>query len=203
MLFLVVINEEKCPFDDVKIIASKQLTQNGDVLDFEHCGLKVTVPEGAIEEDYCVEIQVAVSLFGPFHVPSDCRPVSPYVWIAANYLFKRKLQIEFQHHADVSDTSKLCILKACCSKFSICQMHITTQDHYVISDTVCTLYTNHFCSYCLASKSDQVADRIIAYHYLPEDYKLANTFRAEICFCYDLSICKEVKFNHTHANTLT
>ena len=139
MLFLVVINEEKCPFDDVKIIASKQLTQNGDVLDFEHCGLKVTVPEGAIEEDYCVEIQVAVSLFGPFHVPSDCRPVSPYVWIAANYLFKRKLQIEFQHHADVSDTSKLCILKACCSKFSIRQMHITTQDHYVISDTVCTL----------------------------------------------------------------
>ena len=199
ILFLVM-NKEQCPFDGSETVISKQFSHNGGVMDIKHCGLKVIVPERAIEDD-CVEIQAAVSLFGPFDVPRDCRPVSPYLWIAANYVFKRKLRIEFQHHADVSsteDASNLCVLKACCTNVSIRQMYVTTVDHYVISDKVCTLLTDHFCSYCLASKSDQVADRIIAYHYLPADYKLASTFKAEICFCYDLNICKEVKFNYIH-----
>lgn len=159
------------------------------------------IPKGAIE-GHCVEIEVAVSLFGPFDIPSDFHPVSPYVWIApvspAGYVFKKQLQIEFQHFADVSDSnniSKLCVLKASCTTCSTHhpKMHMTAWNcHFDIDDTVCTLFTNHFCSYCLASKSVQVPDRIVAYHYLPNDYELADTFRAEICFCYDLSICKEV-----------
>ena len=182
-------------------MVSQQFTCDGGVMDIKYYGFKLIVPKGAIE-DYCVEIKVAVSLFGPFDIPSNFHPVSPYVWITAvspaDYVFKKQLQIEFQHHADVSelkDISKLCVLKASCTTCSTHhpKMHMTTWNcHFDISDTVCTLFTNHFCSYCLASKSDQIPNRIIAYHYLPENYESADTFRAEICFCYDLSICKEV-----------
>ena len=124
------------------------------------------------------------------------------MWIAtvspADYVFKKQLQLKFQHHADVSNLnsiSKLCVLKASCTTCSTRhpKMHMTEwKCHFDVGETVCTLFTNHFCSYCLASKSVQVPDRIIAYHYLPKNYELADTFRAEICFCYELSVCKEV-----------
>ena len=103
------------------------------------------------------------------------------------------------HHADVSNVeniSKLCVLKACYSKRNAHhpKMYMTiSNDRYIISDTTFTLFTNHFCSYCLATNDKQIPNRIVAYHYLSKDYTTADTFRAEICFCYDLSICKEVK----------
>ena len=202
MFVILATNQEQCPFKD-SIMVSKQFTCDGGVMDVKHYGLKVIVPKGAIDtEDPCVEIKVAESLFGPFDIPSDCHPVSPYVWIAAvspaDYVFRKQLRVEFQHHADISnveDISKLCVLKASCTKCHTHhpKIHMTTWNyHFDISDTVCTLFTTHFCSYCLASKSDQVPDRIMVYHYLSENYKSADTFRAEICFCYDLNICKEV-----------
>lgn len=196
-MFLAIKNEQ-CPFEDSTIF-SKKITSDGGVMVIEEYGLIVTVPEGAIEsESDCIEIRAAASLFGPFDIPENCHPVSPYVWIAADYIFKKQLQIEIQHHADVTnfkDKSQFCILKASCIE---CNTHyskmdiMTTENHHDISDTVCTLFTNHFCSYCLVSKNDQMPDRIIAYHYLPEDFVSADSFRAEVCFCYDLNICKQV-----------
>ena len=63
----------------------------------DNYGLKVTVPKGAIEH-HCVEIQVAASLLGPFNISKSYHPVSPYIWIAAGYVFKKEIRIEFQHH---------------------------------------------------------------------------------------------------------
>ena len=195
-------NQEPCPLLN-NDISSKIFTSSGGVMIIEEYGIKVTVPFEAIEDHCMVEIQAAASLFGPFAIPNDYRPVSPYIWLGANYTFKKPIQVEFEHHADTSnskDISQLCVLKASCTKCNshYHKMHKITQDnHYDISDSVCTLFTDHFCSYCLADESDksderQIPDRIVAYHYLPEDFKLADIFRAELCFCYDLSICKKV-----------
>ena len=198
---LLVINgeQEECPFSGSKI-TSKEIICDGGIMVLDHYGVKITIPKGAIENTP-VEIQVSASLLGPFDIPSDCHPVSPYVWIAANYEFKKHIQIEFQHHADVStfkDTTKFCILKASCSHCTHHhQLHMTEWNClYDISDTVCTLFTTHCCSICLAKKSDNIPDRIVAYHYLPENYDTADTFKAEVCFCYDLNICKEVESTH-------
>ena len=194
-----VVNKEQCPFKYSNIV-TRQFSSDGGIMDIEEYGVRVTVPKGAIE-DHCVEIQAAASLFGPFIIPHDCHPVSPYVWIAADYVFKKQLQVNIEHHADITnlkDESQLCILKTCCSECSThdhhSEAHIMTKwnEQFNINDTVCTLFTNHFCSQCLVSKNDQIPDRIIAYHYLPDDYKFADSFRAELCFCYDLSICKKV-----------
>ena len=193
----IVNNQEPCPLIHSDI-SSKKFTSNGGVLTIEEYGVKVTVPSGAIEDHYVVEIQAAASLFGPFAIPNDCHPVSAYVWLGAKYKFKKPIQVEFEHHADISNPeniSQLCMLKASCTKCNshYHNMHKITQDnHYDISDSVCTLFTDHFCSYCLAVESVQIPDRIVAYHYLPEDYESLNKFRAEVCFCYDLSICKKV-----------
>ena len=167
----------------------------------EEYGVTVNVPSGAIEDHDIVEIQAAASLFGPFDIPSDYCPVSAYVWIGANYTFKKAIEIELEHHADISNSeniSEFCILKACCANCCCTKcdsnhhkMHEITEN-YIISDSFCTLYTDHFCSYCLAAKSTQIPDRIVAYHYLPEDYKILDEFRAELCFCYDLDYCKKV-----------
>ena len=198
-MFKNIKNHEPCPLLDSDI-ASEKFTSCGGVLIIEEYGIKVTVPNGAIEDHCVVEIQAAASLFGLFTIPNDYRPVSAYVWLGANYTFKKQIQVEFEHHADTSsseDISQLCMLKASCNSHCHKMYKITKDNHYTISDSVCTLFTYHFCSYCLANESDkskkiQIPDRIVAYHYLPEDFKLADIFRAELCFCYDLSICKKV-----------
>ena len=197
-------NQEPCPLLDTDI-ASVHFTSTGGVMVIEEYGVKVTVPSGAIEDHHKVEVQAAASLFGPFNILTDYRPVSAYVWIGVNYTFKKLIEIEFEHHADISnlkDISQLCILKACCTTgCTKCNshphvMHEITQG-YVISDSVCTLYTDHFCSQCLAAKSEQIPDRIVAYHYLPKDYKSVDEFKAELWFCYDLSCCTKV-ISHSH-----
>ena len=183
-------NQEPCRLPD-SAITSEYFTSSGGVMIIKEYNVKVTVPSEAIENNCVVEIQAAASLFGPFDIPSDYHPVSAYVWIGANYTFKKAIEIEFEHHADISnsaDISHLCILKACCDHPVL---HESSED-YTMSDSVCTLYTNHFCSYCLAAKGIKVPDRIVAYHYLPEDYESVNKFRAEVCFCYDLNCCKKV-----------
>ena len=192
-----IVNQEPCPLTDNDInITSVHFTSTGGLMVIEEYGVMVNVPSGAIEDNCVVEIQAAASLFGPFDIPSDCRPVSAYVWIGANYTFKKPVKIELEHHADISNSdniSEFCILKACCAKCNSHhhKMHEITED-YIISDSFCTLYTDHFCSYCLAAKSTQIPDRIVAYHYLPEGYESMDKFRVELCFCYDLDYCKKV-----------
>ena len=70
-------------------------------------------------------------------------------------------------------------------------MHKVTQG-YRVSESVCTLSTNHFCSLCLAAESNEIPDRIVFYHYLPEVYKSVDEFESQVCFCYDLNTCKQV-----------
>ena len=200
-IIITIKNQEPCPLTNKGKI-SKYFTNTGGEWTIEEYGVKITVPNGAIEEHHRVKFQVNVSLFGPFVIPNDCHPVSAYIWIGANYTFKKPITLQFEHHADISNTeniSQLCILMACCTKCCTkCTnnqlvMHEITQE-YVISDSVCTLYTDHFCSQCmcLASKSTKIADRIVVYHNVPEDYKSVDEFKAEVCFCYDLIICIKV-----------
>ena len=166
----------------------------------EKYAVKVNVPSGAIDEHHEVEIQAAASLLGPFGIPNGCHPVSPYVWIGANYSFKKLIKLEFEHHAVISNSeyiSQLCILKTYCTNdCTKCDTHhpmmYDSTKKYVISDSVCTLYTNHFCSQCLACKDEQIPDRFAVYHYIPENYKSVDDFTSEVCFCYDLNRCKKV-----------
>ena len=89
-ILVVVKNEEICPLRNSQII-SKTFDYNGGELFIKEHAVKVTVPIGAIDKNYEVQIQAAASLFGPFIIPEDYYPISAYVWIGACYKFKKKL----------------------------------------------------------------------------------------------------------------
>ena len=176
--------------------------KGGEFLVEEHA-VKVTIPVGAIDEGFKVEIQAAASLFGPFITPEDYYPISAYVWIGACYEFKKNLKVEIEHDVtEETDLSELCVLTACgedeCDGENDQIVYKMREDNtceyqYESSISTCTLFTSHFCSKCLAAKGEaENPKRIIMYHYLPKDYKSAYEFTAEVSFCYDLQFCRQV-----------
>ena len=198
----VVRNKELCPLKDSETTLPIMFDHVGGKLPIKKHAVEVTIPRGAIDEGYEVEIQAAASLFGPFIIPEGYYPISAYVWVGADYEFKKKLEVEIEHDVYVTeetDLSELCVLTACeedkCDGEDneiVYKMHEDTCEYqYDLNKSTCVLFTSHFCSKCLASKA-QKAQRITTYHYLPEDYKSANEFFAEISFCYGLQFCREV-----------
>jgi len=194
------MNKEKCPLPDSPIV-SMVFDYTGGVLIVEEHDVRVTIPHGAIEVGQKIQIEVSADLFGNFVVPESYQPISAYVWIGACYKFKKQLEIEVEHWAVVSqqDLSHLCILTTDCemlcakSEMNLEEMYEDTCNHqYEINGTTCTFYTDHFCSKCLATKYRELPKRIVMYHYVPKDYTKDLDFVAEVCFCYDLRLCKKV-----------
>ena len=203
IFYVIVMNEENCPLKDCQI-TSLIFDHKGGELSVEKHAVKVTIPPGAIDEGFKVEIQVAASLFGPFIAPEDYYPISAYVWVGACYEFKKNLKVEIEHDLYVTEetnVSELCVLTACeedkCDGENdqiVFKMHKDTCEYqYKLNKSTCTLSTTHFCSKCLAARTHAKVPRIIMmYHYLPKDYKSAYEFTAEVSFCYDLQFCREV-----------
>ncbi|XP_065910403.1 uncharacterized protein [Dysidea avara] len=191
-----VINKESCPLKDCDIV-TMTFDSKGGVFVIEEYAFNLTVPSGAIENDVIVEIQAAVSLFGPFIVHKDYQVISGFVWIGACYKFKKELILEIEHHADITnedDISDLCVLKACMKhEHELNEMHEVPvgQYQYSVGSSFCTYFNKHFCSLCLVKKNINIPDRIMVYHYLPENYKSAIEFKSEVCFCYDFTPCKK------------
>ena len=202
-VYVVKYNEEICPLRDCKIISGVFGYDGGELIINEHA-IKVTIPIGAIDEDYKVQIKVAASLFGPYIIPEGYYPISAYVWIGACYEFKKKLKVEIEHDIvllEETNISELHVLTACeedkcdgADNQMLYKMHEDTCEYqYEVNKTSCTVSTSHFCSKCLAASGKaKKAKRVIMYHYLPEDYKSAFEFIIEVSFCYDLKFYKEV-----------
>ena len=196
------MNGESCTLKNCQVISKTFGYDGGELLIEEHA-VKVTVPIGAIEKGYEVQIEAAASLFGPFTVPEGYHPISTYVWIGACYEFNKNLKVELEHDIDLSeetDVSGVCVLTACEEDKGIGEnnrvlykMHEDACE-YQLNKTTCTFFTSHFCSKCLAVKEENIKSpkRVIMYHYLPENYKSEYEFAAEVTFCYDLQFCKEV-----------
>jgi len=174
----------------------------GELIIKEH-SVKVTVPTGAIDKGYMVQIEAAASLFGPFIIPDGYHPISAYVWIGTCSKFiKKPLKVEIEHDiaSEAINNSELCILttlnfgKDICAKQTVFKMNEDTVMYQCqINYATCTVFSDHFCYKCLAIKEYiEIPNRIIMYHYLPENYKHTNEFEAEVCFCQDLTFCRQV-----------
>ena len=198
------MNKENCSLGDCQIISSMFGYDGGELSIKEHA-VKVMIPPGAIDKGCKVQIQAAASLFGPFITPEGYHPISAYVWVGANYIFKEKLKVEIEHGVYVTqetNLSELCVLTACeedkCdgedneTVYKMCED--TCEYQYELNKSICTLFTSQFCSKCLAEKGKvRQPSRIAMYHYLSEDYKSAyDEFIAEVSFCFDFLFCKEV-----------
>ena len=202
----IIENREECILSDDCHITSEMFNYDGGELLIKEHSVKITVPIGAIEEGYKVQIEAAASLFGPYVIPDGYYPISAYVWIGTCSKFiKKPLKVEIEHDivSDEINSSELCILTA--SEKDICgekagqkifKMNKDTVKYQIqISDTTCTVLSDHFCSKCLAMIANQKPKpaRIMMYHYLPENYQDKKDFQAEVSFCPDHTFYKQVR----------
>ena len=174
---------------------------NGGELFIKEHAVKVTVPTGAVADGHVVQLEAAAGPEGLYSIPEGYHPISVYVLLEASYLFKKKLKVEIEHDVVVSedtDISKLCVLTT--GKEGLyhgqewLEMHEDTCEYqYEVNESTCSLFTDHFCSKCLANiDTIEIPKRVMIYHYLPEDYKSEMEFVCEICICFDLTFCKQV-----------
>ena len=180
---------------------SQEFDCNGGELFIKEHAVKITIPVGAIAKGDVVQLEAAASPVGLYNIPEGYHPISVYVLLEASYLFKKKLKVEIEHDIVVSkdtDISKLCVLttgkEVLYHGQKWLKMYKDNCEHqYKVNESTCSLFTDHFCSKCLAYiDTIKIPKRVMIYHYLPEDYKSETEVICEICICFDLTFCKKV-----------
>lgn len=198
LLFAVTLEEHCCLRDPQTVSAT--VGYYGTQIIIEKHNITITIPKGAIEKGYTVEITAAASFFASFGFPRECHCISSYLWIGASYDFKKPLKIEMEHHAAVSqqeDLSQLCVMEAernrddYGDKYVMCEVNGKPKCQFEIDSPRCTYFTKSKYT-CLASKDRKMADKVAVYYFLPETYKSDDAFTAIFCFCYSLKFCKQV-----------
>ena len=166
------------------------------------------IPEGAIPEGDSINIEVGVTLTGPFDFPQGSKPVSPIVKLCVqqqpNYQFLKPVKVILPHYLDLTseeDSSELQIgfLKAGHTlngnqEYKFEQMDLNnTQHEYGI------LRTNHFCLLCIGGGVTR-EDTAKALFYLVGYCKTMpdpTMWKVYFCVAYFLKTCVEVRcVNH-------
>ena len=182
-------------FDHTEPLYYETFDQNGGVLISKDGDLKLTIPKGAIKNHDLVKLTVAISLYGPFVLPSKCQSdvVSPYYWIGAggSYHFQKPIQVELEHYGacDPSHYQLLC-RKDDDESYTMqpvdCELSFTERIDNTIS--LCKFQTYHFCSYCLSHAcKDPMINTIGAYFLKPQKY--SDQFTVEVWFSFPISHC--------------
>ena len=210
--------KEECPISSIKPI-SKTFDHNGGILIIKEHDVTITVPTLAVSEGEKVEVQAAASLIGPYKLPDDCNPVSVFVWMGADYVFKKPVKVRIPHFASVTELDEVfgvVVLTADKNDLVlnedgdlVLQMHESVYDYqYEVGEEYCDYYTDHFCSKCLARRSTfyyyifklynwltlckPIKTRVVMFYCLPHDYETADKILLELCICYSLHHCLEV-----------
>ena len=220
-LHLYSVNKEVCPISDCKPL-SKRFNHSGGTLIIEDHDVTITVPELAVSRGEEVEIQAVVSLIGPYKLPDDYYPISVFVWVGADYTFKKPVRITIPHFAsirDLDEMSDVTVLIANNKELTfnengdiILQMHKSIYDYQCeVKSEYCDYYTDNFCSKCLARRrslifklftrftlstprevSNANQTKIAVFFCVPEDYETADELLIEICICYSVKHCLQV-----------
>ena len=176
------------------------------------------IPEGAIPEGDSINIEVGVTLTGPFDFPQGSKPVSPIVKLCVqqqpNFQFLKPVEVVLPHYLDLSSeeyNSELQIgfLKAGHTlkdnqgyKFEQMDLSNTHFKHeYGI------LRTNHFCYLCIGEASGVTRETTAEASFYLLGYQIMlnpTEWRVYFCVAYFLATCVEVCcMNHVVCNALT
>ena len=210
--------EEVCPISD-SVPLSKIFDHHGGALMIEDHDVNITVPELAVSKGETVEVQAVASLVGPYKLPDDCDPVSVFVWIAADYVFKQPVKITMPHFASLEQLNDLVVLTANTSNHVhsesgdlVLQMYRSEYEHHEVKSDYCECYTDHFCSKCLARSRSLIfkllntvtpslpneeshcsRTKITVFFCVPDDYATTDELLIELCICYSLKHCLQVR----------
>jgi len=168
------------------------------------------IPEGAIPEGDSINIEVGVTLTGPFDFPQGSKPVSPIVRLCVqqqpNYQFLKPVEVVLPHYLDLTseeDSSELQIgfMKAGHTlndnqeykfqKVDLSNAHFKHEYGIIL--------TNHFCFLCIGN-GVTCKDTAEACFYLVGYQKLLNPSEWKVYFCvaYFLETCVEVSHCVNH-----
>ena len=175
------------------------------------------IPEGAIPEGDSIDIEVGVTLTGPFVFPQGSKPVSPIVKLCVqrqpNYKFLKPVEVVLPHYLDLtsdknSNDLQIGFLKAGHTlngnqEYKFERMDLSNahfkQEYYGI------LWTNHFCLLCIGQGVTR-DDTENACFYLMGYYKILpdpTMWKVYICVVYFLKSCVEVSCaNHAVMQSL-
>ena len=70
--------------------------------------IAITIPEGAVDDDSPVHLEIGVALQGPFAFPNSTKPVSPIVWLSTDQEgtpFERSIEVTLPHCISYSEES--------------------------------------------------------------------------------------------------
>ena len=192
-------SELKCPLSYNNIVFS-ECDHDGGVITSKD-GIKLTIRKNAIKEGNSVIFYIAVDLYGPFVIPSDCETdlnlSSPYYWVgvAGSCDFQEPIEVEFEHFG-ACDSSHYQLL--CCGDDD--ESYTMRPVDYKLSFRVqgdislCRFQTHHFCSCCLRHdyKEDKKDIHRIGVLYLKpaaDALEFMNTFLVQIWFSLVISYC--------------
>ena len=164
-----------------------------------------TIPEGAISEGDSINIEVGVSLTGPFEFPLGSKPVSPIIKLCVqqqpSYQFLKPVEVILPHYLDLSseeDSSELQIgfWKAGHTlndnqEYKFEQMDLSNT-HFKCNYGI--LQTNHFCFLCIGGGNKTHENTSKASFYLVGYKIMVNPTEWMVYFCvaYFLETCVEV-----------
>ena len=198
-VIFVVTLEEHCVLRDPQMVSATVGYYGAQIIIKEH-NITITIPKGAIEKGYTVEIQAAASFFAAFSFPNECHCISAYLWIGASYDFKKPLKVEMEHHAAISlqeHILELCVMEGKRKRddfgddYVMCEVNGNAQCRFEIDSPRCTYFTKSKYT-CLVSNDRKIADKVAVYYFLPRSYESDDRFTAIFCLCYSLKFCKQV-----------
>ena len=159
---------------------------NGGQYTSESHDIRITIPKGAIKKHITAELQVGVTLHGPFSFPDTKRPVSPIIWVGMtpNIKLKKPIEITMPHFVEISsqshneESSNLVFLKTTDKvkathtgkkygkKYQFCQVAENSQQ-FNSSDNHGTVLTKELCFFCIVGDIGSNSNLIASYCLLP------------------------------------
>ena len=188
---------EDCPIIN-QTITSYYVDHDGGTFYNQEHDFAIVIPPNAVLQGNCVEIQATASHFGPYYFSDKYHPISSFFWASANYVFTVPVYLIMSHYAvikEVEDIANLCVLQACVHDLTITNngklvmKEITDQVYFDPGIRYCILEATHFCSFCMAKKTERISDYFVAHCYT---YDQDDTHIAEVCFCPFNNDCKKV-----------
>lgn len=193
----------------------------GEYLSTTH-DFKIVIPKGAIKKRTTVEVQVGVTMHGPFQFPPNRRAVSQIIWLGVwpEVKLKKPIEVTLPHFIDLSHTDlekdkshkKIVFLKASektnqvtsRARFSTTRYSFKeateSAELFAAHDGYCTILTKQLSFFCIATSVDQESKLPALYCLLPVIPKPIqhHTWKIHYCVTYLLKSCIQVCFRFVY-----
>lgn len=175
----------------------------------EH-GITVKIPEGAIPKGKVIQVEMSVTLYGPFKFPSNTRPISPILWMCPqeDIEFKKPIEVTLPHIFTGVDQKELVKMGVTFAKAGHNTLSESKESHDAVfvfrecpnrpqfreikEQGYGILETNHCCFICITSKQSPEAARKAGYLFSRIDETSGQDFKINYCVSFFLPSCVKV-----------